>query len=573
MKKSSYEDYPVIEISDLKEMMLNSKKLYGERIAFYEKDKPGGTYEEITYKTLAEDIDNFGTAMMELGLENQNIAVIGESRYKWIVTYLSTVNGVGTIVPLDKELPINELEYLIERATVSAIIYSGKMEKPIKDIFKKYSFIKYIINMDASEDEDNNLSFDKLLEKGKDEINNNNKQFIEAKINPNEMKILLFTSGTTGLAKGVMLSHKNIVSNIIAVSKYVNTNEKDTFLSVLPIHHTYECTVGILSPIYQGSSVAFCEGLKHIVKNLKESKATLMLGVPLLYSSIYSKMMRKAEKEGSLKKLQKGIAINNGLKKIGIDKSKKLFSKIHEALGGNVRSFISGAAALDSQVGEFFRDIGIPIIEGYGLTECSPILSCNLDRLPLSGTVGLALPEVEVEINNPDDDGMGEIITKSDCVMLGYYKDEDATNEVIRDGWFYTGDLGYIDEKGYIRITGRQKNVIVTRNGKNIFPEEVELYLNKSDYIKEVIVWGDDNEKQGDVLVNAEIFPDHEYIAEKDEKYSKEQLKELMQEIIFNVNDKMPLYKRIRRFNIRDKEFEKTTTKKIKRFKEKLKGN
>ncbi len=565
MKKSKFENYPVIETRDLKEMLHNSKRLYKDRIAVLNKDKPGGPYSEITFNKLYDDVNYLGTALKAFGLENVKVAVIGENRYEWVTTYLSTVNGVGTIVPLDKELPKEEIAYLIKRANIEIVIFSSKVEKDVKEILKENEHIKYAIHMDIASDEDDLISYSRLLERGKNLVEQGDTSFESVEIDPDEMRIILFTSGTTGLAKGVMLSHKNIISNIIAVSKFVNTKDGDTFLSVLPAHHTYECTVGILSPIYQGSRVAFCEGLKHIVKNLKESEATHMLGVPLLYNSLYNKIIRKAQKEGTYKKLQKGIKINNALKKVGADKSQKLFKAIHQALGGNLKYVISGAAAIDSDVAQFFNDVGIPLIEGYGLTECSPIVCANLDRMPLSGTVGPALPEIEVKIDNPNNDGIGEIVTKSDCVMLGYYEDEEATKQVITDGWFHTGDLGYLDEMGYLRITGREKNVIVTRNGKNIFPEEVELYLGKSDYIKECLVWGEDDPKQGDTIVHAEILPDLEYMKEMEESYSDKQLQDLFQEIVHGVNAKMSFYKRIKRFNIRDKEFEKTTTQKIKR--------
>ena len=566
MKKYKDALYSIRYIKDLKDMLETSSILFEEETAFLKKDKPGGAYLPIKFKDFKQDVDALGTALLDLGLKDKKIAVIGENRYEWVLTYLAVVNGVGAIVPIDKELPENEIKHLLEKSKASAVIYSDKFKKPITNIINDLVDLEHVISMDAEEDINNMMTLDKLINKGKTLLHNGNKQYLDMKIDCDKASILLFTSGTTGLAKGVKLSHKNICSNIMAMSQYVFTSKEDTILSVLPLHHTYECTCGVMTPLYTGACIAFCEGLKHIVKNLNESKATVMLGVPLLFESMYTRVWRKVEKEGKANKLRKGIKISRSLKKVGIDQSKKFFKSIHEALGGHVRLFISGAAAIDPDIIQCFNDIGIRMIQGYGLTECSPIVAVNRDRYSKHASAGQALQGTEIEIDDPDENGIGEILCKSDSVMLGYFENDQETEAAFLDGWFKTGDYGYLDEEGFLFLTGRKKNVIVTKNGKNIFPEEVEFYLNKSDYIKECIVFGKEDEKNGDALICANIVLDTEYIDEVKQNHTDDELGELIQEIIHNINSKMPLYKRIRRFNIKKDELEKTTTNKIIRY-------
>lgn len=566
MKKYKDALYPIRYIKDLKDMLETSAILYGEENAFLRKDKPGGTYLPVKYKQFKKDVDALGTALLDLGLKDKKIAVIGENRYEWVITYLAVVNGIGTIVPLDKELPQNEIKHLLERSQVSALIYSDKLKSTVESITNELVHLEHVISMDVEEDINNMTALNTLIKKGKKLIKNGNTQYLDIKIDRDKASVLLYTSGTTGLAKGVMLSHKNICSNVMAMSQYVSILKEDIVLSVLPIHHTYECTCGVMTPLYSGATVAFCEGLKHIVKNLNESKATVMLGVPLLFESMHTRVWRKIEKEGKTGKLKKGIKINRSLKKVGIDKSKKMFKSIHDALGGHVRLFISGAAAIDPAIIEYFNDIGIRMIQGYGLTECAPIVALNKDWYSKHAAAGQPLPGTQIMIYNPDENGIGEVLCKSDSVMLGYFENDQETEKVFVDDWFNTGDYGYLDEEGFLFLTGRKKNVIVTKNGKNIFPEEVEFYLNKSNYIKECIVFGKDDEKSGDTLVCTNIVLDIDYLKECEEKASDDAIRDIIQENIHDINSKMPLYKRIRRFNIKEEEFEKTTTKKIIRF-------
>lgn len=566
--------YEVRKISDLKDMLNQTVALFGSKTAFLIKKEEGSDYFPVSYSQFKEDVDSLGTSLINLNLKDKKIALIGENRYEWAVSYLAIVNGTGIVVPIDKELPENEIENLLERSEASAIIYSKKFNETMKKISQKNTNIKFYIGMDIDENHDNFLSFKKLLFTGKKLIENGEREFLDAVIDPEKMSILLFTSGTTDLAKAVMLSHKNICSNLMDVTQMIYLDEKDTFLSFLPLHHTYECTAGFLTAIYKGATIAYCEGLKHIVKNLKESKATVMVSVPLVYESMYKRIWDQASKKpGMVIKMKIGLKISNFLKQVlKLDLTKKIFKQLHETLGGHVRIFISGAAALDPTVAKGFRDFGILLLQGYGLTECSPIVTVNRDVYFKDGSAGLPLPSVEVKIEDASPDGIGEIVVKGPNVMLGYYKNEEATSKVFKNGWFYTGDLGYIDKDGFVYITGRKKNVIVTKNGKNIFPEELETLLNRSPYIKESLIWGKPD-KAGDTLVCAIIVINKEFIQEKfKEEVSNEQIYNLINQEVKAVNKKLPLYKHIREFTIREEELIKTTTKKVKRHLE-LKNN
>lgn len=577
MNSVKYKDEIYIHrpIKDLKDMIDSSAMLFAEETAFLVKDKPGGDYVPVKFSQFKNDIDALGTALMDLGLTGKKIAVIGENRYEWVVTYLAVVNGTGVIVPLDRELPTLEIKNLLERAEVSVVVYSSKVGMVIEEAIKGIDSIEFIIGMDTLENDGNKLSFKKLIKIGKRLLMEEKRFFIDAKINPDVMCSLLFTSGTTGLAKGVMLSHKNIAANVYNMSKFVDVSNNQVGLSVLPMHHTYELTCHVMTCMYQGCTVAICEGLKYIVKNMAESKATVMLGVPLIFESMHKKVWKKAEETGKANKMRKAIQLSKSLGKFNIKSMKKLFKSVHQAMGGNMQTFISGAAAIDPIVIEDFNAMGLNMIQGYGMTENSPIIAVNKDRYSKAASVGLPMPGTEIKIIDQDENGVGEIICRGDSVMLGYYNNPEETAKVLIDGWLHTGDYGYFDNDGFLYISGRKKNVIVTKNGKNIFPEEVEFYLNKSDYIKEVIVWGLDDDHTGDTVICAEIYPDYDAIEEGRGKLSEDSIKKLIKSEIDELNENMPLYKRVKRFELRNEEFEKTTTKKIKRHtvKHKIGGN
>ena len=568
MNSSKYKDqeYAHRPIRDLKDMINTSAVLFADKNAFLVKDAPGGTYRPIKFSRFKTDIDEFGTSLMDLGLTGKNIAVIGENRYEWVVSYLAVVNGVGVVVPLDRELPAQEVHNLLERAGVRAVIYSSKVGSVVEEAIRGIESIEYIISMDAIEHVENKLSMSKLQRAGKRLLLEEQRYFVDAEINPEVMCSLLFTSGTTGLAKGVMLSHKNITANVYNMSKFVDVSKNFTGLSVLPMHHTYELTCHVFTSMYQGCCVAICEGLKYIVKNMAESQATVMLGVPLIFESMHKKVWKKAEESGKADKMRTAVQLSKKLEKFNIKSMKKLFKAVHQAMGGNMQLLISGAAAIDPAVIEDFNAMGFTMIQGYGMTENSPIIAVNKDRYYKPASAGLPMPGTEIRIIDQDENGVGEIICKGDSVMLGYYNNPEETAKVLVDGWLHTGDYGYFDKDGFLYISGRKKNVIVTKNGKNIFPEEVEFYLNKCDYINEVVVWGLDEEKSGDTIVCAEIFPDYPAVEGKFGKISEEELRRLLKREIDEINEHMPLYKRVKRFEIRQEEFEKTTTKKIKRY-------
>lgn len=558
----------VRHVTDLKDLLCQSVQLFGEKEAFSVKNKDS-IYTSITYNEYKSDVDALGSALMDMGLKDGFISLIGENRYEWCVSYLSVVNGTGIVVPLDKDLPSTEIENLLFRSKSSAIIFSGKLLKQIKEIQKECTTVKYFINMDAENDEDFYLSYKKLIEKGKALIGSGYNDFLNATVNNEKMNMLLFTSGTTDLAKGVMLSHKNLCSDVMAISSCLYIDSMDSVLSILPLHHTYECTADFLVMIYNGCSIAFCEGLKHISKNLQEVKPTILMLVPLILENLYKKVWTTAKKKtfGKLY-LKTGLIISDLLKILNIDISKKLFKSIHESLGGNLRLVISGAAGLAPNVSRGLRGFGFNVLQGYGLTECSPIVTVNRHNLFRHDSIGLPIPGVKVKLDNVDETGIGELMVQGDIVMQGYYENPIATRKVLKDGWFYTGDLGTIDSEGLIRITGRKKNVIVTKNGKNIFPEEVEAYLGESEFILESLVTGEDDELSGETFVSAQIFPDYDNILDKFKINSSDEMtiEKIINTEVKKINKSMPLYKHVKKIYIRTYEFEKTTSQKIKRY-------
>lgn len=564
--------YNVRTVKNLKDMIEQSTQLFGDKDAFLVKNSDT-SYRSIKYSHFKQDIDALGTSLLSLGLKDKYIAVIGENRYEWCVSYLSIVNGTGVVVPLDKELQITEIENLLNRSNAIAIFFSGKFSNDMLALKDKLKQVKYFINMDGKAAQDGNdpfLSFYSLIEQGKKLIAEGDNSYINADVDAEVMNMLLFTSGTTDLAKGVMLSHKNICFDIMSVMSTVHVDSSDSALSILPLHHTYECSLGFLAMMYSGATISFNEGLKHISKNLKETKPTLLLTVPLLLENVYRKIWDQASKKRStLIKLKVALLISNLLNNIfKIDIRKKLFKQIHESLGGRLRLILTGAAAINPLVSRGFRNFGFSVLQGYGLTECSPLAIGNRDKAFNDSSIGLPLPGVKAKIDNPDENGIGEILIQGDNVMLGYYQNDAATRTCLRDGWLYTGDLGYVDKKGFYYITGRKKNVIVTKNGKNIFPEEVESYINMSPFVQESLVWGKYDEITGETSVNAQIVPNFDAIREKLKvpSISKDEVFKLLSDVVKTTNRNMPLYKHIKQFTIRDNEFIKTTTKKIKRY-------
>lgn len=555
-------------ILDIKHMLKTCVDKFGARPAFWVKRGDPDAYVSISYKEAYDDVNALGTSLILGGLKDKRIAVIGENSYEWAVSYLAAVCGTGVVVPLDKELPANELKQLIIAAECSCVIFSKKFES----IFRKIkddgdTELEVMINMGSEQSEGGVLALRELINAGKHLVMSGNRDFMDAQIMPDEMSVILFTSGTTGVSKGVMLSHRNLVTDIMLAPTVLNIVESDVFFSVLPIHHTYECTCGFLEPLYKGASIAYCEGLKYITKNIKEARPTVFLGVPAIFESMYRKIWQNVRKKGKEETLKKMIALNKKTKKIGIDIGPLFLKDIKAAFGGRMKVVICGGAAINPEVLQGIRDFGINAVQGYGLTETAPIGALNPDIAPVNESAGRALPEMKAKIDNPDPEtGIGEICLSGGNVMLGYYKNPEATAEVLKDGWYYTGDLGRIDEKGYIYITGRKKNVIITKNGKNVYPEEIEYYLSAIPYIQESMVWGKETGDSGDTLIIASIMVNEEEVAGKlGEPCPDDEIEKLLWSEIDKINGELPFFKRIRKIVLK-KEFDKNTSNKIKRF-------
>ena len=554
--------------TDLKEMLQKSGEEFGDRPAYIFKTEEKGKFREITHSEFREEINDLGTKLLDLGLKNKRIAVISENRYEWAVDYLAVATGVGVIVPLDKSLPNNEIESLIKRSEVEAIFYSKKYDEVMNKIKEQNETnLKYFISMDLEKEENGIKSQKELAEQGKALIDNGNREFLDAKIDNEKMGIMLFTSGTTAMSKAVMLSHKNICSNLADITSVIKVTEKDRFLSFLPLHHTFECTVGFLYPISVGGAICFCDGIRHIAENIKEYKITAMISVPILFESMYKKVMKGIEKKGKLETVKKGMKISQFLLKFGIDIRKQLFKEIHQTLGEDARLFVSGGAALDPETEKGFNAMGFTMYQGYGLTESSPVIAAEDDKYQRIGSIGKAFPSIEAKIIDPDEDGIGELVAKGPSIMLGYYNNEEATKETLEGEWLHTGDLARIDKDGYIFISGRKKFVIVLKNGKNIFPEELETLVNKIEGVKESFVYGRP-EDDGDYKICAKLVYDPEVVKEEYGTTDEKELKDILWKEVKKVNKEMPAYKYIRDISVTDKELIKTTTQKTKRAEE-----
>ena len=560
-------------ITDLKHMLNTSVELYGDNVAFrqrFEKDKP---FREITYREALDTVNGLGTALIAHGLKGKRISVIGENCYQWATSYLAAVCGTGVVVPLDKELSAEELKQLIIEADVSAVLFAKKYEKMFKEMMASGDTgLEMLVNFSpADQCGEGVFSWESLVEEGKKLVESGDRSFIEAEIYADEMSVLLFTSGTTGIAKGVMLSHRNICEDLMSAPTILNVNTWDIFFSVLPVHHTYECTCGFLMPLYKGASIAYCEGLKYIVKNLAEVQPTMILAVPLIFESLYNNIMKNVRKQGKEGLVRKVLALNKVTKKVGLDLNKLLLKDILKVFGGRMRVLISGGAAIDPAILQFFNDLGFISVQGYGLTECAPMAALNPDRHKYmrNSSVGHLLPGMEVKIEDKNEDGIGEICVKGPNVMLGYYNMPEETAKVIKDGWFHTGDLGYVDDEDFIYITGRKKNVIITANGKNVFPEELEYYLGRSTMVSESMVWAQEDESGQDTVIVATIKPDMEEVEAaigKDAAGDADQVEKLLWTEVDKINENLPFFKKIKKITVRREEFEKTTGKKIKRF-------
>lgn len=567
MSKSKRKLYESIKINDFHELVNRYKTLYFNKTAFEYKETPHSKeHIKISYAKFADDIEALGTALLDLGLRGKRIAIISPNRYEWCVSYLAVTTSDIVVVPLDKSLPNNEIKDLIIRSKVDGVIFDSKYA----EVFHKLqedntNNLKYYICMDQVDGFD---SYNTLIEKGSSLIKEGSSDYFDITIDNKKMSIMLFTSGTTSMSKAVALSQSNICEDIYALSQMTDIRKEDVFLSFLPLHHTFESTCTFLYGSYSGITIAFCDGLKYVQKNLAEFNVTGFVCVPLMLEIMYKKIRKGIEEKGKAKMVKFASKLCNFFLKIKIDIRRLVFKEILNNLGGKLRILIAGGASMSKEAIQGFLDLGINLLQGYGLTETSPVLAGENDKYKRAGSVGFPLPGLEVKIDNPGKDGIGEIIAKGPTVMIGYVDNPEATNEALKDGWFYTGDLGYIDKDGFLFITGRKKDVIVLKNGKNIFPEELEILINQLPYVSESMVFGrpcDD----GDYKVCAKIVYQEETMKELYPDISSTDYMNIVWEDIKNkVNHTMPAYKYIREIILTDKPLIKTTTQKIKRHEE-----
>ncbi len=569
--KKGYPTHESRSITDLKHLVKSAADIYGDKVYLRYKGEGPDEIVDVTFNEFDKYIDRLGTAFYSLGLAGKHIAVIGETSKEWIATYLATVNGGGVIVPLDKELTEDEIKNFLEISEVSAVVYSERFNDYFERISEETSISCFIrMGKDDGREKKNEKFFttDELVEKGKRLLRQDVTDFLDYEINVEDDAVIIFTSGTTGTSKGVLLSQKNISSAINSSSAMLEFHKEDVLLSVLPTHHTYEMTCGILTPIMVGATVCINDSMKYLLKNFKIFKPSVLILVPLFVTTVYKRIWDTARKNNQEKKLKRGIAVSGVLRHAGIDLRKMLFSQVTAAFGGNLKKVVCGGAALAPEYVKGFEDVGINLVQGYGITECSPLVSVCPFHWKKYASVGLAVYGVEVRIDkeNPED-SEGEIVVRGDNIMKGYYKAPELTREAIdEDGWFSTGDIGYIDEDGFIYITGRKKNIIILDNGKNVYPEEIEEHIYRIELVSECVVVGKEN-ASGETVITALVYPNFEKASEMglvDINAIKDEVKREIQEL----NKKLPIFKQIRGIEIRKTEFEKTTTKKIKRSKE-----
>lgn len=553
------------EFCDLREMLRYSAKKYGNKTAFVTKIKEKGTkavsYHNTSYEELYDEMIALGTALYDRGYKDRRVAIIGENSYKWCLAYFTAANGVGVTVPLDKALEREEIVSCLNRSNSTIIFYDKKMAKLIEDIIESgETNLEFAVTLDFKSENRARPSIDEMIAAGKQLIASGNKEFENCKIDREAMSFLLFTSGTTQQSKAVMLSHKNFMSCIYGMCCEELFYVDDVNLQLLPLHHCYGM-LGLLTFLVQGMKNTFCDGLKYINKNLKEYKVTVMMSVPLLLENIYKKINKAIASQGQEKKIAFALKLCKMSEKVGVDIRRKMFKPIIDQLGGHLRFFINGAAPIDPVVAQGLNDFGILTVNGYGLTETAPTIASESYRHLKAGSVGKLMPNVEAKIIDPNDEGIGELVVRGDNVMIGYYDDDAATNEVLIDGWFHTGDLAYFDEEGYLFITGRKKNVIVMKNGKNVFPEEIENLVNILPYVSESMLFT--RHKHNDIVLWLKVVYDSAYL--KEHGITLEELEQRFQKDLDEINDTMPAVKRVHRYFLSDRPTIKTTTQKTKR--------
>ena len=559
-KLKRYNTYQAVEFTDLKELLNTAASKYGNSVAYREMDKYRNFIDR-TFLQTKDEVNALGTKLLVDGYENCHVAIMSENRYAWALSYLTVINGIGVAVPLDKELLDADVALQIARSDCEIIICSKTYLPMMQRVKERCPGIKKIISMDKSKDPEIPYIFD-LVDDGA-ELMRKNRSYIDKKINPDVLAEIIFTSGTTGANKGVMLTHRNICH--VLYGSFSLIKPKKVNLSVLPVSHSFECSCHILGTLYAGVMLCFCENLRYVSDRLQTYKPDMVLMVPLMLETVQKQIVSEMKRRKLYKHYKAGVFWSGILRKFGIDLRRKLFESILVSLGGNLEQVVCGGAPLKQETVKFYDEIGITVVNGYGISECAPLLSANCTEWQIDGSVGLPIPGTDIRISNPDEDGIGEIHAKGPNVFIGYYKDTEATKATFTDdGWFDTGDLGYLDKNGVLFITGRKKNLIIFANGKNVSPEEIEEHIEHDlEYVKEVVVYPDDEMSRGNPIICAAIFPDFAWMEEN----GITDVEEKINEDIKKVNQSLPGYKKVSRVVVRDTEFEKTTTKKIKRAK------
>ena len=556
-------------ITDIKDLLVSSTELYGDNVAYLQKWDRNGEYEPITYKETLADVNGIGTWMMDKGLTGKRVAVIGPNCYQWCSTYLAVTGGIGCIVPLDKELNAEELKNQIQRSKVSAVVFDNRHQEVFKSIKADGDTdLEVLVNFDTDEESDGVYAWKQMKEEGKKLVEAGNLDYVNAEVDNEVMSILIFTSGTMGKPKGVMLSQRNVCAELMIAPTTFDLRQDDIYLSFLPLHHTYECTCCFLMALYKGSAVAFCQGLTYITKNLKEVRPTMMLGVPALYEKLYQRIWKGVRKQGKEKTLQRAIKINHVTKKFHVDLGAKFFKDIRDIFGGRMRTLICGGAKIDPQILDGLREFGFNALQGYGLTEAAPMGAFNPQDAPNSRSIGVPFPGQDIKAIDVDEEGIGEICIKGPNIMLGYYEDPEETAKVLdEDGWFHTGDLGYVDIDGYAYLTGRAKNVIVTTKGKNVYPEEIEYQLNLINFVEESFVFENPETAGVDTQIVASVKIDQEEMAELlgPDFTDEEVMRELWKEVD-SINEASPIYRRIKKVILRKTDFIHNTSSKLMRM-------
>jgi long-chain acyl-CoA synthetase len=564
--KGKYPEYPADPISDVRDLFLKSTAKFADTVAL--QYKKGGRWIPITYRNLRTSVEEFACGLAALGLKpvDNKLAIVGENRPEWAISYLAAACTGIVLVPIDKELKATEVYHILYLSGADTLVGDQKHIEMLQGIRKNLPKLRILANMDEAREQGGVLGFEQLSLMGRTRVAAGKNDFNERTVTPEHLISILFTSGTMGNSKGVMLTHGNVASNLHDAARWVDLRATDRFLSVLPLHHSYECTDGFLMALYRGASTSYAENLRRIAENMVETKTTAMLGVPLLWHAIYKKIEAGMAEKGMWKVNAAMNAASLSERFLRRNIRRTIFAKVHEKFGGQLRILISGGAAIDPKVARGFRELGITFLQGYGLTESAPIIAVNRNEAFKDDAAGLPLPSLEVEIAED-----GEILARGPNIMKGYYNNPEATKETLVDGWLHTGDLGYLDSDGFLYIQGRKKAVIVTPGGKKIYPEEVEAELLQSPYIFECLVWGEPSSNPNqEVEIQAVVVPDTEYFLsqgiEKEGAVDNALVEEILRKEVKRQCQNLAHFKRVTKLTVRHEEFEKTTTKKIKRY-------